>query len=327
MPSCFICGEEITSENKSEEHIFLNAIGGKLKSDKLICKKCNANMGDKMDAELAKQLQFFSTLLNVSRDRKDNKPITAIRKNNGEKITILPGGKPQLHKPKVKRCKENDKIIINVVARDYKELDRINKNIKKKHPNSTVISSGEEIEEIDEVVYVEFDVDRRGLLSLCKAAICYYSYLGKNQLHIQSLIDDFKSENTERCNFFYPGYKVFETEEEVISHSIALIGDSNKKLLYACIELFSFYKVIILMNDSYNGEEIKSVYSYDLISQKEVTPKLNIDLTCENIKLELSKGLEQYGKQLVIELNKTKRKIEVKNMIDRIIDEIYKENK
>ena len=29
-----MCGVELTSDNKSREHILLNAIGGKLKSDK-----------------------------------------------------------------------------------------------------------------------------------------------------------------------------------------------------------------------------------------------------------------------------------------------------
>ena len=35
---CYICGKELTKLNESEEHIIPNAIGGKLKSKKLICK-------------------------------------------------------------------------------------------------------------------------------------------------------------------------------------------------------------------------------------------------------------------------------------------------
>lgn len=43
----------------SEEHIIPNAIGGKLKSKELICKKCNSKLGHSMDKELAEQLDFF----------------------------------------------------------------------------------------------------------------------------------------------------------------------------------------------------------------------------------------------------------------------------
>ena len=37
---CCICGMEIDQENRSEEHIIHNAIGGILKSDSIYCKKC-----------------------------------------------------------------------------------------------------------------------------------------------------------------------------------------------------------------------------------------------------------------------------------------------
>ena len=39
MKECYICCEELTKDNDSVEHIIPNAIGGKLKSKELICKK------------------------------------------------------------------------------------------------------------------------------------------------------------------------------------------------------------------------------------------------------------------------------------------------
>lgn len=33
---CYICGKEITEENKTDEHIILNAIGGHLHSDTIL---------------------------------------------------------------------------------------------------------------------------------------------------------------------------------------------------------------------------------------------------------------------------------------------------
>ena len=62
---CYICGEELTKSNESEEHIIPNAIGGKLKSNKLICKKCNNQLGNDIDYKLTKQLDFFSNFLNI----------------------------------------------------------------------------------------------------------------------------------------------------------------------------------------------------------------------------------------------------------------------
>jgi hypothetical protein len=38
---CYTCGVEITDENRSEEHVINNALGGHLTSDDLLCKPCN----------------------------------------------------------------------------------------------------------------------------------------------------------------------------------------------------------------------------------------------------------------------------------------------
>ena len=40
---------EIDQENRSEEHIIHNAIGGILKSDSIYCKKCNSKYGSDLD--------------------------------------------------------------------------------------------------------------------------------------------------------------------------------------------------------------------------------------------------------------------------------------
>lgn len=66
---CYVCDKEITSENETEEHILLNAIGGKLKSKKLICKGCNSDLGNKIDNSLARQLNPIANLLDIKRDR------------------------------------------------------------------------------------------------------------------------------------------------------------------------------------------------------------------------------------------------------------------
>ena len=53
MSKCYVCGVELTEDNKTEEHI-INAIGGVLKSKNLICKQCNSDFGDEIDSFLAK---------------------------------------------------------------------------------------------------------------------------------------------------------------------------------------------------------------------------------------------------------------------------------
>ena len=52
MSKCYLCGMLLSESNRSLEHIIPNAIGGHLKSKDLICKNCNSNTGQKIDAEI-----------------------------------------------------------------------------------------------------------------------------------------------------------------------------------------------------------------------------------------------------------------------------------
>lgn len=75
MAKCIICGVELNESNSTEEHIILNAIGGRLKTKSLLCKTHNSVFGDDCDAELAKQLKVF--------------PLCSKFKDRGERIKIL----------------------------------------------------------------------------------------------------------------------------------------------------------------------------------------------------------------------------------------------
>ncbi len=157
MAKCYMCGAELTEENRTEEHIILNAIGGVLKSKDLICKQCNSNFGDKIDSLLAKQLQPFSVLMNVERERGATPPIEAVRSSNNEKILVYPGGKTGASKPEVDFFEENGQKRYRVIARNKKEMNQIYKGIKKKFPSATITDIGEIVENIDEKITIEYE--------------------------------------------------------------------------------------------------------------------------------------------------------------------------
>ena len=68
---CYICDEELTDTNNSDEHIILNSIGGHLHSKQLLCKRCNSKLGDTADAKLAEDLSFYTDMLKVKKVRKN----------------------------------------------------------------------------------------------------------------------------------------------------------------------------------------------------------------------------------------------------------------
>lgn len=92
MNKCYLCGRELKDSNLSDEHIVLNAIGGRLHSKKLICKDCNSEMGNKADSKLAEDLSFFTDMLEISRSRKSehNQIMTD---SEGHEIIVKKAGK------------------------------------------------------------------------------------------------------------------------------------------------------------------------------------------------------------------------------------------
>ena len=326
MANCYMCGVELDDNNRTEEHIILNAIGGVLKSKNLICKQCNSIFGDDIDSRLAKQLQPFSVLMNVERDRGKTPPIEAVRSSNNEKILVYPGGKPGSPKPKVRFFEDNGQKRYHVVARNHKEMNQIYKGIKKKYPSATITDTGEEVENINEKITIEYDLGGEALESVCKTAIGYYLHIGGKQEHIQSFIDRFKKHDVlELCNFCYTEEISVGKSEDGIFHSIAIVGDPQQKLLYSYIEFFNYYHVLVLLNDDYVGESFRNVYCYNLIKKRESEAFFDVFVTCEMVSDILSKALPDYGKTLVRELQSTVRQIEIKNSIDKVWKEIVSE--
>jgi len=70
MNNCALCNTFISKENQSEEHVIPQAIGGRLKIKNFICRTCNNKFGHNWDSTLANQLAFFSTSLNIKREKK-----------------------------------------------------------------------------------------------------------------------------------------------------------------------------------------------------------------------------------------------------------------
>lgn len=98
---CYLCGKELTDENKPDEHIILNAIGGHLHSYTLLCMECNSKLGEQADAKLAEDLSFFSDMLEIKKNR-SNPHKQVMKGENGQEFVVhAAGAQYELRKPNV----------------------------------------------------------------------------------------------------------------------------------------------------------------------------------------------------------------------------------
>ena len=129
---CYICGDEITDKNCTDEHIILNAIGGHLHSYTIICKDCNTRMGVTADAKLAEDLSFYTDFLGVKKNRQ-NEHDQIMKDEDGHEIIVKEGGKSlELRKPYVTSEEKDGVREISMAVRNRKELEGFLKGMVKR---------------------------------------------------------------------------------------------------------------------------------------------------------------------------------------------------
>ncbi|WP_312648086.1 HNH endonuclease [Aminipila sp.] len=308
MKFCYVCEKEITQENQSVEHIIPNAIGGKLKSKALLCKKCNSELGDSIDSELSKQLNHICNMLNIKRERGMPQAITGINTKTGEQVMLEPGGKPSRVKPIINEEVSGKGKHIHVTARNKKEAKSILKGLRRKYPQINVdeIIKNTEVkrEYIEDRVQLNITIGGQECFrSICKTAVNFYMFTGGKQEYIQDLIPYIKGDtDTNRVYFFYNDEEVISKGFEQIVHGLVLRGDTQEKVLYMYIEYFNAFKFLILINDSYDGDEVNEAYVFDVLNQTEIKPIISLNIKKQQI-IKTVTEKSYPGKMLSRELN------------------------
>lgn len=285
---CYVCEVKITSENETDEHILLNAAGGRLKSKKLICKKCNSDFGEKIDATLAKQLNNLSNMLMVKRHRGEPQPIIGDKKSTGEKYILEVGGKPKLFKPTIEKIVDGDNTNLSVTARSEEELRNILTGIAKKSPHFNVdeaMKSAQWQEEyFDEPLHFQTAVGGAEVFkAICKCATNFYVYNNGMVSEIKHLLPYIKGEIEKDVVWMHYHEDLYDLSPEESFHIIHLVGNPKEKILYCYVDYFNTHKYLVLLNDNYNGTELKSTYFFDLVNIVPIERELKMDYDRETL--------------------------------------------
>jgi len=327
---CYVCNQVLTPSNSTSEHIILNALGGRLKSKTLICKKCNSEFGDKIDSELAKQYEFFANYLNINRDRKKIKNLKLTK--DGKVYYRDPSGKitlePQVQKQKVSSTEYTFKIVVN----NSKEATKHIENFKKKYTKVDISNDYKAtVEYVDGLLYTSVLGYNLAFRSICKTAVNYYLHCNGDPKYINHLIPYLKEE-TELfvVNFCYSSnIEVLKNKDEV-SHTLYLNGDPSEGILFVYVEFFNATKFLVLLNDHYTDAKINYIYSYDLLENQEIqNPEINFNLHKPEIIDICDYGL--FTEDLFLsELNKivdSKNNHDKKKLTEKIINDTLKNMK
>lgn len=303
---CYICDEELTDTNNSDEHIILNSIGGHLHSKQLLCKKCNSKLGDTADAKLAEDLSFYTDMLKVKKVRKNPHKQIMLDDEGCEVVVNEAGAKIELRRPykKIDKDKGQDNIRIHITARNEKELMGILNSLVREG----TISQEEADKLINKAVTIEYrpilhkrnSISQEAFPSIIKSAVNYYLYKTQDTPRIKHLIPYILGEKDAKEVLYLHHFKKLPYDEtkEGVTHMIHIEGDKDTALLYAMMEYYGIFIYIVVLDSDYHGDYINETYTYDTIEGCEINRTFSLPLTLEDLNVFREQPYDEYVKNL-----------------------------
>ncbi len=137
QPTCICCGQNITAENDSDEHVISMALGGRRTVRGLLHKTCNNQAGHTWDAALEKQLRPLALHFGVKRQRGKTLRMR-IKTTSGEEFLLGSGGTLEMVRPDIERTRTADGEDIRVVAGSTGMARQVLEGEKRKNPRIDV---------------------------------------------------------------------------------------------------------------------------------------------------------------------------------------------
>jgi len=325
MRTCYSCNEVLHSANKTEEHIIINAVGGLLKSRRIICNKCNRDFGLEIDAALADQLKIFSNLLNIKRDRGVVPTIELEETHSKKRVLFRPDGKRHMVQPeineKINALPDNKKAVsLNIKARDTKQARQILNGLKRKYPNIDVEQLLAQIEpKIDYTRHeYQFTFTFGGetvFRAIAKSAVNLFLHSGGDKDAIAKTIAFIKGNLQGDFVWpYYPEKDPIQDRGEDIFHTIYIKGSQKHRSLFAYIEYYGGANYIVCLSSEYAGQDCEFSHFLDPRTGSVITKNCQIDLDRESLLAAISP--HELNQQVMLRYNDSMFKKIVKHQKD-----------
>lgn len=297
---CALCTSPLAGKNRTKEHIIPNAIGGRKKTIGFICNDCNNKLGESWDSELARQLNWFSLAIGISRERGEP-PKQIVQTTNGEKYWLLSDGSltPEKSSYNEKECDEGIKISLS--ARTHEEVKQRLKGILRKYPKFDIDKAQRELQlksgYLESPLQVNLSLGGPDAgRSLVKTAFAFASECGvpHNQCEkaLEYLLDN--STKTIPFGFAYLSDLVEVRPNDRVFHCVSLHADPKSKRLWSYIEYFGLFRVVVLLSEEYKGPFKRDLYALDPITGNSIEIKIKEWIDDEEFSLLMDgQGLDQ----------------------------------
>ena len=294
IQQCILCGRTLTAANSGKEHVIPNAIGGRKKVVGFICKNCNNVTGTEWDAELVRQLQPLSLLLEIKRQRGSVKALV-LPTSSGGKIRLHSDGKMTPAIPSNEEIPDGNVTHLRVTAGSRKELKEQLKGMQRKHPSLQKRNVGDLLSIAQERSHYSSDLIQiplefggiRAERALVKSALALVYDAGIDPGVCALALDYLTQDNAQPCfGYFYDKDRDLVVNRPVGRpfHCVYVKGDSGTGTILGYVEFYGLHRMVLCLSNSYSGRDFQNLYAIDPVKGEEILIDINLSLPMSEVR-------------------------------------------
>lgn len=285
---CIFCNQELNNNNKSTEHLIPKCMGGKLKSELIICKKCNNKFGTEFDEALIERYALIIHPIRLFNPKLKIKDV--IVELNRVKYLLTTDG-INLKDP---YQSDESKGFLGMVFPSTESLRKHLIRKKRKDPTidvqETIKAAKQEKFEIKE--HFNFKIKNitnevyRSCGKICYELLFYIKndYEPSSDLFVKFVMGALKSSDFPIC-IWYADFTLVPNKKESIYHIIVIEGRSEEHILIGYLNVFDCLPTLMILDSDYTGPTFSKGYYQDLLDNTHgfFTPSCAIPLTREMV--------------------------------------------
>jgi len=161
----------------TQEHIIPQGLGGRLKAP-LLCKACNSTLGSTIDAEIERCIGPIATLLDVTKEKSKNRPVSIIDLDTGAELSHDGKGIGRKGPIVSKELTEDGKKLKSAEVRgaSKREVEKIVRGLAQKYgfPEKQEITEIHHTPPSNTKLTIQFDsrAIRRAIAKICYGLLC-----------------------------------------------------------------------------------------------------------------------------------------------------------
>lgn len=286
---CALCPSELTEENRTNEHIIPNSIGGWPKVQDFICKTCNSKKGDDWDSEIYTQFNWIGAIIGIMRDR-DSPSKVLVTTASGVDYHILPDGTMVPAEFKFNREVNGDDVKISFVARNDTEAKKKIRELHKKYPQIDVEEAFKHARVQTSRLQGPLHI-KRGLggplagRSLVCTALAFAFSKGINPHsceNVQQFLHD-PTAPSNCCGFFFLREVVLNRPRDKLFLCVSIHGNQKTGRLTAYVEYYGIGRWLIVLSNEYQGRNFVDTFAVDPTNQEAIDLRIDWSISTNMI--------------------------------------------